>query len=64
MSEARHLDDRRLVLTRAEVAELLHCSPRTVSRLPIPSVQLGPGPRLRRWRLEDVKQYLDNQRAA
>lgn len=49
------------MLTRAEVAALLKVHPKTVTRLPIPSVSLGK--RLRRWRLDDVERWI-RERAA
>jgi excisionase family DNA binding protein len=49
------------LLTRDEVAALLKVHPKTVTRLPIPSVMLGK--RLRRWRRVDVDKFLEERAA-
>ena len=55
------IDPADALLTRAEMAALLKVHPRTVGRLPIPSVLLGK--RLRRWRRVDVEQWLKENAA-
>jgi predicted DNA-binding transcriptional regulator AlpA len=47
------------VLTRAEVAAILHVHPKTVTRLAIPSILVGK--RLRRWRRADVERWLQER---
>ncbi len=47
------------VLTREEVAQLLQVSVKTVDRLPIPSVLLGP--RTRRYLARDVIAFLEER---
>lgn len=49
------------LLTRDEVAALLKVHPKTVTRLPIPSVPLGR--RLRRWRRQDVLRWIEERAA-
>ena len=50
------------VLTRAEVAAILRCHPKTVSRLRIPSFRNGKGKRARRfWRKADVERYVEQK---
>jgi len=60
MAELR-IDPADALLTRAEVAALLKVHPKTVGRLPIPSVLLRK--RLRRWRRVDVDTWI-KERAA
>lgn len=48
------------LLTAAEVGEILRVSPKTVRRLPIPSVPVGRGKRPRRaYRPTDVRRYIE-----
>lgn len=47
------------LLTRAEVAAMLHVHPKQVTRLNIPSVAIGK--RAKRWRRADVERWIEER---